>query len=364
MKKMKVNLDRKVSSSYEICIGYDVLDRFVMMIAKNQPASHYVIISDSNVSLLYGEVLAEKMRKAGVKVDAVTFPAGEESKNIEVMLALVRELLRMGTDRSSVILALGGGVVGDMAGFVASVFMRSLPYVQIPTTLMAQVDSRIGGKTAVDLPEGKNLLGAFYQPRGVYIDLKLLDTLPETEFNNGLVEVIKYGVIDDTGLFSFLEDNLETVRRRDRNALERIVESACRIKKGIVEIDEKEQGLRRVLNFGHTIGHAIEAESAYGISHGNAVSVGMVAAVTISEKLYNFPGEDRMRLERLMKRAGLPLHIPRSVATEGILSRLRIDKKKEGSTIHFVLLKKMGMPFINGGVPEGVLRETIEGLKK
>ena len=364
MKKIKVNLDKRVSSSYEICIGYDILDRIGLIIAKNLPARHYVVITDSIVSTLYGQTLLNRLRGMDISADMVDFPAGEKSKNVSTTLAIVERLIELGTDRSSALLALGGGVVGDMTGFIASTFMRSVPYINVPTTLMAQVDSSIGGKTAIDLQEGKNLLGTFYQPRGVFIDVKFLDTLPETEFYNGLAEVMKYGIIEDIELFHFLEEHVNDIKGRDYGVLVKIIESSCRIKKGIVEIDERDNGLRRILNFGHTIGHAVEAESTYTISHGVAVSLGMAAAVRVSEKLYDFPGEERNRIENLMETLGLPRRIPHSVSTDGILSRLKMDKKKEGKMIHFVLLKKMGMPFINGGVPESVLRETLEGLRK
>jgi 3-dehydroquinate synthase len=364
MKKIKVNLDKKISASYEICIGYDILDRLGLIIAKNVPALHYIVITDSNVLSLHGGSLMDRLRAMKLPASMIEFPAGEDSKNMGTALAIVERLLKLGADRKSALLALGGGVVGDMTGYIASTFMRSVPYIQIPTTLMAQVDSSIGGKTAIDLPEGKNLLGTFYQPKCVFIDVKFLDTLSDEEFNNGLVEVIKYGIIDDTEFFHFLEDDMKAIKSRDSEVLEKIIENSCRIKKGIVEIDEKENGLRRVLNFGHTIGHAIEAESAYTVSHGAAVSLGMIAAVRISEKMYDLPGEDRERIERLIEEVGLPCHIPKTITTDGILSRLKADKKKEGNIIHFVLLKKIGMPFVNGGVPESVLRETVEGLTK
>ncbi|MEN6319100.1 MAG: 3-dehydroquinate synthase [Syntrophaceae bacterium] len=364
MKKIKVNLDKKMSLSHEICIGYDILDRMVLIVAKTLPALHHIIITDSNVSSIYGEPLLERMIKMGLKADMIEFPAGEESKNIKTTLDIVGRLLKLGADRKSALIALGGGVVGDITGFIASMYMRSLPYVQIPTTLVAQVDSSIGGKTAIDLPEGKNLLGAFYQPKGVFIDVKFLDTLPEVEFNNGLAEVIKCGIIDDEKFFHYLEEHVDAVKEQDHSILVKLVENSCRIKKGIVEIDERENGLRRVLNFGHTIGHAIEAESHYTVSHGNAVSLGMIAAIRISAKMYELPTEDQKRIERLIEVAGLPIRIPQQISTEGILSRLKTDKKKEGDIIHFVLLKKIGMPFINGGVPESILWKTVEELKK
>ena len=364
MKKIKVNLDKKVASSYEIRIGYDVLDRIGLLVAKNMPALHYIIITDFNVSAIYGRLLLDRLRGMSLTADIIDFPAGEDAKNIGTAIAIVERLIKLGADRKSALLALGGGVVGDMTGFIASTFMRSVPYIQIPTTLMAQVDSSIGGKTAIDLPEGKNLLGTFYQPRAVFIDVKFLETLPQEAINDGLAEAIKYGVIDDVEFFNCLERNIKAIKDRDREVLEKIIENSCRIKKGIVEIDERELGLRRVLNFGHTIGHAIEAESNYTVSHGAAVSLGMVAAARISESMYDFPHRDRKRIEHLLENAGLSCRIPQTITTDGIITRLSADKKKEGDTIHFVLLKKMGMPFINGGVPESVLRETVEGMKK
>ena len=311
-----------------------------------------------------GSCFWSRLRGMSLPADIIDFPAGEGAKNIGTAIAIVERLMKLGADRKSALVALGGGVVGDMTGFIASTFMRSIPYIQIPTTLMAQVDSSIGGKTAIDLPEGKNLLGTFYQPKGVFIDVKFLDTLPEEEMSSGLAEVIKYGVIDNVEVFNFLERNIKAIKERDREVLEEMIENACRIKKAIVEIDEKELGIRRVLNFGHTIGHAIEAESNYTISHGAAVSLGMVAAARISESMHDFPHGDRERIERLLESAGLSCRIPQAITTDGIMARLRVDKKKEGDTIHFVLLKKMGMPFINGSVPESILRETVEGLKK
>jgi len=364
MKKIKVSLDRKISNSYDICIGHDIMDRAGVVIAKNHPASRYMIVTDSNVSGFYGETLLKKFEKMGLSVGMIEFPAGEGSKNISTALDIVGKMLKSGADRDSMLIALGGGVVGDMTGLIASLYMRSIPYIQMPTTLMAQVDSSIGGKTAVDLPEGKNLLGTFHQPRGVFVDLKFLETLTDAEFTNGLPEVIKYGVIEDAGFFGFLEKHMDRIRNRDIDVLRHIVENSCRIKKGIVEIDEREGGLRRVLNFGHTIGHAVEAASDYAISHGEAVACGMIAAVRISEKLHKLPAEDRERVETLVRSAGLACRIPQNMTPEEILPRLKVDKKKTGNMLRFVLLKTIGMPFINGGVPEDVLCDAMEELRK
>ena len=253
MKRIKVNLDKQSSTSYEICIGHNILDRIGLVIAKSNIASHYIVITDSNVSSLYREELLTALRNVNLKVDLIEFPAGEISKNTDTVLTIIKKLINLGADRNSALIALGGGVTGDMTGFAASIYMRSIPYIQIPTTLMAQVDSSIGGKTGIDLPEGKNLLGAFFQPKSVFIDLQFLKTLPDEEFTNGLSEIVKYGIIDDVELFNILERETENIKNRSMDFLELIVERSCKIKKGIVEIDEMDIGVRRILNFGHTI---------------------------------------------------------------------------------------------------------------
>ena len=363
MRSIKVNLDKKLSSSYEICIGNSIGDRTALLISKNHKAGRHIVITDSNVGSLHGQKFLTGLQDVGLNAELIEFPAGEASKNINTALDIVAKLLDLGADRNSMLIALGGGVTGDMAGFIASVFMRSIPYIQVPTTLLAQVDSSIGGKTAIDLPCGKNLLGTFYQPRAVFVDLSYLDTLPEKEFNNGMAEVIKYGIIDDEKMFRLLEENTASVKRKDPALLLKIVENCCRIKKSSVEIDEKEQGLRRILNYGHTLGHALEAQSKFTISHGEAVALGMIAAARISENLGYLDPASRERIERIIREAGLPCRIPPDMATEGIIARLKMDKKKEGDVIHFVLLKKIGMPFVNGGVDDKIIIPVIEGMK-
>lgn len=363
MRSLKVNLDKKTLSSYEICIGNSICDRLALLISKNHKAGRHIIVSDSNVSLLHSQRLLAFLKDAGLNVDFIEFPAGEASKNIGTALDIVAKLLELGADRNSMLIAFGGGVTGDMVGFVASVFMRSIPYIQVPTTLLAQVDSSIGGKTAIDLPYGKNLLGTFYQPQAVFADLNYLTTLPDAEFNNGLAEIIKYAIIDDEKMFRLLEDNLDQVKSKDPVLLLKIVETCCRIKKSIVEIDEKEQGLRRILNYGHTLGHALEAESNFAISHGEAVALGMIAAARISENSGYLESDSRKRIENLIIDSGLPCRIPQNLATDGIISRLKMDKKKEGNVIHFVLLKKIGMPFVNGGIDDKMITPVIEGMK-
>ena len=364
MRSMKVNLDKKSLSSYEIRIGKGIADRTALLIAKNHKAGLYVLITDDNVGKLHGQKLLASLKDVGLNADSIDFPAGEASKNIDTALDIVEKLLKRGADRETLLIALGGGVVGDMVGFIASVFMRSIPYIQIPTTLVAQVDSSIGGKTAIDLPYGKNLLGTFYQPCAVFTDLSFLDTLPEKEFNNGLAEIIKYGIIEDEKMFHALEDNMAAVKQKDPALLLKLVENCCRIKKSIVEIDEKEQGLRRILNFGHTLGHALEALSKYKVTHGEGVALGMIAAARLSEKMGYLENGETKRIEGLINGAGLPGNIPKSFSLESIISQLRMDKKKKGDIVHFILLKKIGMPFVNGGIEASLISEVIEEMKK
>ena len=363
MRTVKVNLDRKSSSSYEIRIGKDILDRMILLIAKNHKAGRYAVITDDCVGGLYGKKILAALKDIGLNASLIDFPAGEASKNIHTVMDIAGKLMEMGADRETCLIALGGGVVGDIAGFVASIFMRSVPCIQIPTTLVAQVDSSIGGKTGIDLPYGKNLLGTFYQPSAVFANLSFLNTLPEKEFKNGLAEVIKYGIIDDEKMFRHLEDNIDGIKSKDFKLLLGMVENCCQIKKSVVEIDEKEQGLRRILNFGHTLGHALEAISKYAITHGEGVAMGMVAAARISEKMGYLKNSEMERIETLIDQARLPVKIPSSLNADKIINQLKMDKKKKGDIINFVLLKKIGMPFINGNIEPKLIAAVIEEMQ-
>jgi 3-dehydroquinate synthase len=363
MRSMKVNLDKKTSSSYEIRIGHKIIDRMALIIAKNHKAGRYVLITDDSVGSIYAKKMMDCFKDVGLNISLIEFPAGESSKNINTVLDIVGKLLELGADRSTMLIALGGGVVGDLVGFIASVYMRGIPCIQIPTTLIGQVDSSIGGKTAIDLTHGKNLLGTFCQPRAVFADLTFLETLPDKEFNNGLAEIIKYGIIDDEKMFSILEENMDTVKSRDSAFMLKLVEGCCRIKKSIVEIDEKEQGLRRLLNFGHTLGHALEAVSQYTISHGEGVALGMIAAARISKKMRYLDAIQLTRIEEVILKAGLPGKIPQNFSAAEIISRLAMDKKKKDDVVHFVLLKKIGMPFVHGGIENKLIYDVIEEMK-
>jgi 3-dehydroquinate synthase len=362
MNRTKVHLDKKISSSYEIYIGEAIVDRMGLIFNKHKWGSRYIILTDSRVLPLHGERVQQILKGMDLKVDIIDFPAGEASKDIKTSLRIVDQLMSMGADRQSALVALGGGVVGDITGFVASIYMRGIPHVQVPTTLLAQVDSSIGGKTGIDLSTGKNIIGTFYQPKGVFIDLAFLKTLEPQELKNGLAEVVKYGIIDDTELFSILETRAKDITNQNVDLLREIVTRSCRIKKGVVEIDEQEKGLRRILNFGHTIGHAIETESGYTIPHGDAISMGMVAATILSERMQYLAAEDRKRIIALIRAIGLPDRIPANLSPDGIFAHMKGDKKKAGDTLNIVLLKRIGLPFVTSGVPVQLIRETIKGL--
>jgi 3-dehydroquinate synthase len=363
MKTLKVNLDRKNVRSYEIHIGQEILDRMGMILARSGWANRYVLVMDTRVEALLGERVQTALEKTDLRVDRITVPPGEEAKGIQTVMEITSRLTALGADRQTALIALGGGVVGDLTGFAASIYMRGIPVVQLPTTLLAQVDSSIGGKTAVDTPTGKNLLGTFCQPKAVFIDIAFLQMLPDRMFRSGLAEVIKCGAIEAPGLLDDLEEAAAQDGLRETLFLERIISTTCRIKKELVEIDEWDRGLRRILNFGHTIGHAVEAASGYRLSHGEAVAIGMIAATRLSEKLHGLPAADASRITDLIRAVGLPDRLPAGMNPEEIRLRLALDKKKEGGTTHYVLIKKMGMPFMNGGVPEGILRETLEEMK-
>jgi 3-dehydroquinate synthase len=363
MKTMKVNLEGKTVRSYEIHIGTEILDRMGMIIAMHRWAERYVLVTDENVAAFQGDRVQAALEKAGLRVDRIAVAPGEASKGIPTLLSLTDRLTAFGADRQSALIALGGGVVGDLAGFAASIYMRGIPVIQVPTTLLAQVDSSIGGKTGVDTPAAKNLLGTFHQPKAVFIDVAFLQMLPDAILRSGLAEVIKYGVIDSPDLLDDLEEAAAAKDGlREPLFLERIVTNACRIKKQLVESDEKDRGIRRILNFGHTIGHAVEASSGYGLSHGESVAIGMAAATRLSEKLHGLSSADASRITALIRAVGLSDRLPAGMDPEEIRLRLALDKKKEGGATHYVLLKKIGMPFMNGGVPEGILRGTLEEM--
>ncbi len=300
------------------------------------------VVTNPTVGALYYAVVRDSLLLSGFAVHLIEIPDGEEYKNIETLNVIYDRCVEFGLDRGAFIIALGGGVVGDMAGFAAATYLRGIPFVQVPTTLLAQVDSSVGGKTGVNHPQGKNLIGAFYQPRLVLIDVAVLATLPEQEFLSGLAEIVKYGVVLDRELFEYIETHGDKLMERNYDSLLHIIRRSCAIKASVVEKDERETGLRAVLNYGHTLGHAVETLAGYGhYKHGEAVAIGMVQAARFSEQSgYSCNGETE-RIVALLKRFGLPVELPKFLASEYSDALLHDKKVREGG-LNFVFNKGIG----------------------
>lgn len=322
------------------------------------------IVSDRHVMPLYGAAAEEALRGSGFDCERITVPAGETAKSLKTIQAGYGRLAGARLERKSFIVALGGGVVGDMAGFLAATYLRGLPFVQVPTTLLAQVDSSVGGKVGVNLKAGKNLVGAFYQPRLVLCDLDALRTLPEREFRAGLAEVIKYGIIYDARLFRRLERELPRLLERDPRVLAAVIARCCEIKAEVVRQDETESGPRAILNFGHTIGHALEAISSYGkYLHGEAISIGQVAAARLSAQLLGLPEIEAARIETLLARAGLPTTVNLNHPQRGaLLAAMKLDKKVSAGEVKFVLARRLGHVDYGCRVPQVLLEEVVGSL--
>ncbi|MGA2625277.1 MAG: 3-dehydroquinate synthase [Bacteroidota bacterium] len=339
--KIHISLKKEADDSYDIVIGTTLTDA-ARDILRFVPGDRYFAITDSNVKRFYGTKFARLMKRTGVDCPLLSVPAGEKSKSRATKGQLEDKLLSLGAVRSSVIIALGGGMVGDLAGFVASTLLRGIRYVHIPTTLLAQVDSSIGGKVAVNHPLGKNLLGAFCQPKRVCIDISTLGTLPDREFVNGMAEVIKFAAILDRDLFSYLEVHSEKILTRDTKALIKVITRCCELKRNVVEIDEKETSYRRILNFGHTIGHALESLSGYRLPHGMAVAIGMAAEARISVARGLLTAGAVARLENLLHAYRLPTKIPSSTDITELCEATRTDKKARDGRVHYTLLQRIG----------------------
>ena len=347
--------------SYVITIGENILREVGISCSKLNLGPRCAIITDSKVANRYARPLDKALKLAGFEPTIITIPAGEKSKNLKMVQSCYDQLAKQRLDRKSMIVALGGGVVGDLAGFVAATYLRGIPFVQVPTTLLAQVDSSVGGKVGVNLKSGKNLVGAFYQPRFVSCDLQLLKTLPNREFKAGLAEVIKYGIICDPGLFDRLEANMERILAQDPDILTDVVAQCCQIKADIVAADETETGLRASLNFGHTIGHALEAISGYGkYLHGEAISIGQVAAAKLSSRLTGLGLDAVDRIEKLFRAAGLPTHVKFTKSQFARLSdAMLLDKKVSGGEVKFVLAEQIGKVRWGEKVPVKLVEEVL-----
>ena len=330
--------------SYRIWIGRGLLERIGQECAGIGLGRKCAVITDTNVGRLYAESVCVSLRNEGFDPVVIEIKAGEASKSLRTAEDCYEKLVKAGLDRKSFIVALGGGVVGDLGGFVAATYMRGIKYVQVPTSLLAQVDSSVGGKVAVNLKQGKNLVGVFYQPVLVICDVGTLVTLPEREYISGLAEVIKYGVIADSRFFNELELHFSELSSRHLGVLEEVITRCCQIKADVVSRDETESGLRQILNFGHTIGHAIEAVCGYGrFLHGEAVAIGMVGATYLSTKICGLPESERARIVNLLKSVDLPVAIRITERRrEKILQAMKVDKKAQGGEIKFVLAKRIG----------------------
>ena len=348
------------SKDYSVYIGSGLLARAGSYLKERGFRDRLVVVTDSNVKKLHGDVLSQALEGDGFQVDIIEVPPGEEQKTLENASRLYQELTAVRAERATPVLALGGGVIGDLAGFVAATYQRGVPLVQLPTTLLAQVDSSVGGKVAVDHGQLKNMIGAFYQPEMVIADTSALASLPEAELVNGLAEVIKSAAIRDGGFFSFLENNMGKIKSFDANSLEEVVFRTVSIKTGVVTEDERDTGLRHILNYGHTIGHAVESVSDFKIKHGNAVAIGMVAAARLSHRLGLLDEGEVKKLRQLIMQAGLPVDIP-GLGTEEIMQAMQHDKKVREGRVEFVLLKSIGDTVIVDDVPPSLIREVLTG---
>jgi 3-dehydroquinate synthase len=343
--------------SYPITIGPGLLDDPALL-ARHIAGGKVAIVTNTTVAPLYLEKVAAPLRAAGREVVEIVLPDGEQFKTWESLMQVFDALLANKCDRKTTLVALGGGVIGDMTGFAAASYMRGVPFVQIPTTLLAQVDSSVGGKTGINHPLGKNMIGAFYQPRAVLADTSTLDTLPVRELSAGLAEVIKHGAILDAPFFDWIEQNIGQLVAREPAALAHAIARSCEIKADVVRKDEREGGLRAVLNFGHTFGHAIEAGLGFGTwLHGEAVGCGMVMAADLSQRLGLIDEAAVERMRALVQAAGLPIVAP-DLGAERWIELMEVDKKNEGGAIKFILLKPLGSPSVTG-VPRETLLATL-----
>ncbi len=343
--------------SYPIYIGIDYLDMSDFL-TRHIKSKQVVVVTNETVAPLYLDKV--KAHLQGYQLDCVILPDGEQYKALSILEPIFDTLLAGKFSRNTTLIALGGGVIGDISGFAAACYQRGINFIQIPTTLLAQVDSSVGGKTGVNHALGKNMIGAFYQPQSVIIDVKVLDTLDDRQFSAGLAEVIKYGLIRDVAFFSWIEANIEKVLARDQASLIYIIERSCQNKAEIVSLDEKESGIRAILNLGHTFGHAIETGSGYGTYlHGEAVAIGICQAADLSRRIGWLIDADVERIINLLKKAGLPTEPPKALSAQDFISLMAVDKKNVDGDIRLILLKKIGTASLPMGIERTVLVETL-----
>lgn len=366
----QVELKKVVDDSYEIEIGFGLEEKLVADLQNGLVGNRkkLALITDSNVKPLYGDKLQAMLREAGFQAELFVFPAGERQKTRETKARLEDELLERGCRRDCAVVAIGGGVVTDLAGFLAGTFARGVPFVNYATTLLAAADASVGGKTAVDTPLATNLIGLFHQPKKVYLDVNAWKTLPKRQISSGLAETVKHACIAHPGFFEYLEQNLSGLLACDEKVCTAVAEENCRIKYEVVMQDERESGLREVLNLGHTVGRAIETVSGYTLLHGEAVSIGLAAETALAQRMGYLTEEERRRVLALLERAGLPVKIPPEIKKDELVQKLYTDKKVKDGKLHFVLQRGIGsvVEFSPGvfstPIAEQTAREIIEGL--
>lgn len=367
MSTFNVELKKVVDDSYEIEIGFDLEDKLVKDLKSGLVGNikKFALVTDSNVKELYGEKIYEKIKEAGYNADLFVFEAGEKSKTRKTKEEIEDAMLEKGYRRDCCIIAIGGGVVTDLSGFVAGTFGRGVPFINYATTLLSAADASVGGKTAVDTPLATNLIGLFNQPKKVYLDIKAWSTLPKREICSGLAETIKHACISDKEFFEYIEKNIEEILALKTEVCDHIAEENCKIKYKVVMKDERESGLREILNLGHTVGRAIETVSEYKLLHGEALSIGLVAEVKLAYKLGYVTAEERDRVINLLEKANLPIAIPEYIDREKLVKKLYTDKKVRDGKLRFVLQKGIGnvVEFENGQfatpISEEVAREII-----
>jgi 3-dehydroquinate synthase len=359
MPKINLRLIKHTDSSYAIMLQPGIIGGIPADLKKKKWGEKYCIITDTNVKKLYGEELMRNLREVGLDATLLSFPAGESRKNLKTVEKLLNQMIQLGHNRHSCVIALGGGVVGDTAGFVASTFMRGIPFVQVPTTLMAMADSSIGGKTGVDLVSGKNLVGTFTQPKRVYIDPQVLSTLSKKQILNGLAEIVKHGLIVDKGILTILKKEPKKAAEGHTTTITKLLVRSCKVKAKVVQRDTYEKNLRMILNYGHSIGHGIEHASGYRLQHGQAVAIGMNLENRLAVDRKLLKPKECEAIEELIKSLGLPTRIPEKINRDPILKAIKADKKNKGKTFTMTLLKRAGKPVIVDNIKPSEVKAVL-----
>jgi len=355
MQTIKINLKE---NSYQIHIGFGLISKFGQLLRKVVAGNRLVMVTNPAIENLYGTMIKQSLTSGGFEVTVLKVPEGEEQKTLQNASLLYSELSDCHAERNTPIIALGGGVIGDLAGFVAATYLRGVPFIQVPTTLLAQVDSSVGGKVAVDYNKLKNKIGAFYQPKLVVTDIETLHTLPQRDIVNGMAEIIKHAIIWDEKLFDYIETNFNKIIAFDAEVIEELIVKAVKVKAEVIEKDEKDTNMRNILNYGHTIGHAIETLSAFKFKHGEAVAIGMIAAGKISNKLGMLSPNQLYRIKDIIKKFGLPTMLPEFDIGQ-LIETMRHDKKVLAGKIRFVLLDSIGKAVVVDEVDLSLVKEVL-----